>query len=79
MPYWLTLKLPQSLNVVESPELRSLFRMLREELRESDIPGRTHIRTRVAAIWDEHIAKLERDMTVCSVYCCRNRILTTLL
>ena len=53
--------------------------MLREELRESDIPGRTHIRTRIAAIWDEHIAKLERDMTVRSLYCCRSRILTFFL
>jgi len=55
----------QSLNVVESPELRSLFRMLREELRDSDIPRRTHIRTRVAEVWDEHVAKLEREMSVC--------------
>lgn len=53
----------QSLNVVESPELRSLFRMLREDLRDSDIPGRTHIRTRVAEVWDEHMAKLEEEMT----------------
>jgi hypothetical protein len=50
--------------------------MLRDDLRDSDIPRRTHIRTRVAAIWDEHIAKLEREMTVRSLHCRKNRMLT---
>ena len=40
--------------------------MLRDDLHDSDIPRRTHIRTRVAEIWDEHIAKLEHEMAVCS-------------
>ena len=46
--------------------------MLHEELRDSDLPGWTHIRTCVAEVWDEHMAKLEQDMTVCFFFISNN-------
>lgn len=39
--------------------------MLREELRASDIPGRTTIRRRVEEVLEEHLDKLETEMKVC--------------
>ena len=39
--------------------------MLRKELNESDIPGRTTIRKRVEEIFEEHLCELQRDMNVC--------------
>ncbi|KAF8815028.1 hypothetical protein BYT27DRAFT_7080879, partial [Phlegmacium glaucopus] len=32
-----------SLNIIESPQLKKIFLLLRQELKESDIPGRTTI------------------------------------
>jgi hypothetical protein len=54
----------QSMNVVESPQLRAIFLMLRSELRESDIPHRTLIRERILQVWDEHLDLLEAEMAV---------------
>lgn len=39
--------------------------MLREELKDSDIPHRTTIRTRIMEIWDEHLDQLQAEMKVC--------------
>lgn len=58
----------QSINVIESPQLRNIFLMLREELRESDIPGRTTIRKRIEEVLDEHLDQLEKDLKVSSQY-----------
>ena len=38
--------------------------MLRKELRESDIPGRTTIRKRIEEVIEEHLDKLEDEMAV---------------
>ena len=38
--------------------------MLREELRDGDIPHRTHIRQRIGEIWEDHISDLEDEMKV---------------
>ncbi|KAI0039264.1 hypothetical protein FA95DRAFT_1504405, partial [Auriscalpium vulgare] len=54
----------QSLNVIESRHLRSIFLMLREELRESDIPGRTTIRHRIKEQLEDHFLELSRVMRV---------------
>ena len=54
----------QSLNVIENLHLRAIFLMLREELRDEDIPRRTHIRQRVGEIWEDHISDLEIEMNV---------------
>lgn len=54
----------QAINVVESKELRDIFLMLRQELKESDIPHRTTIRKRVEEVLSERLAQLGRDMEV---------------
>ena len=38
--------------------------MLREELKDSDIPHRTTIRKRIMEIWDEHLDILQDQMKV---------------
>jgi len=54
----------QSINVIESPKLRTIFLMLREELKDSDIPHRTTIRKRIMEVWDEHLDMLQDQMMV---------------
>jgi hypothetical protein len=38
--------------------------MLRADLKESDIPGRTTIRSRISEITEDHLGKLEKEMKV---------------
>jgi hypothetical protein len=38
--------------------------MLRKELRESDIPGRTTIRKRIEEVFQEHLKELECNLRV---------------
>jgi hypothetical protein len=38
--------------------------MLREDLKDSDIPHRTTIRKRIMEVWDEHLDTLEAQMKV---------------
>ncbi|KAJ3518939.1 hypothetical protein NMY22_g13434 [Coprinellus aureogranulatus] len=52
----------QSLNVVENKYFRELCLLLREQLKDSDIPGRTDIRDRVIKAWEEHIKTLQTDV-----------------
>lgn len=54
----------QSLNVVESPELRRIFLMLREELHDLDIPHRSKMRDRIMEVYMEHLAMLKSDLEV---------------
>jgi hypothetical protein len=56
--------LSKSLNVIESPKLRNIFLMLRRELKDSDIPGRTTIRKRIMEVVDEYLEQLGREMQV---------------
>lgn len=58
----------QSLNIVESPRLRAIFLLLRKELKESDIPGRTTIRKRVEEVLAEHLVQLGEEMKVCNFH-----------
>ena len=58
----------QSLNVIESPELRRIFLMLWEELRDSDIPHHSKMRDRIMEVFMEHIETLKSDMEVHSHY-----------
>jgi hypothetical protein len=60
----------QSLNVIECPQLRAIFLMLREELQDSDIPSRTTIRKRVDEVLEQHLAQLKRDMAVSPGFIC---------
>ena len=56
--------LPQSLNVIENKYFRELCLLLREQLKDADIPHRTDLRNRVMKTWDEHIKTLEDDVKV---------------
>ena len=40
--------------------------LLRQELKEPDIPGRTTIRNRVEKTYQDYLKRLEEDMGVCS-------------
>jgi hypothetical protein len=39
--------------------------MLREELKDEDIPHRTTVHNRILEIWDEHLDQLANEMQVC--------------
>ncbi|PBK79134.1 hypothetical protein ARMGADRAFT_951249, partial [Armillaria gallica] len=54
----------QSFNVIESPELRWIFLMLREDLTDANIPCQTQIQSQVMEIWEEHLKQLSREMQV---------------
>ena len=54
----------QSIYVIENPQLRAIFLMLREELKDEDIPHRTTVRNRILQIWDEHLEQLSSEMQV---------------
>jgi len=49
---------------VESPRLKRIFLILRNELKESDIPGRSLIRDRIMDMYSHHLKKLTEDMKV---------------
>jgi hypothetical protein len=38
--------------------------MLRDELKDEDIPHQTHVHNRILEIWDEHLDSLSEDMKV---------------
>lgn len=38
--------------------------MLREELKDSDIPHRTSLREQILGAWNDHLDKLQEDMMV---------------
>ena len=44
--------------------------MLRKELKESDIPGRTTIRNRIEKIYAQHLEELTEEMKVCVFLLC---------
>lgn len=54
----------QSLNVIESPELRKIFLMLRHELRDNDIPHRSTMRARILEVLEDHLSGLEKQTKV---------------
>jgi hypothetical protein len=54
----------QAINVVESPRLKKIFLMLRKELKESDIPGRTTIRKTIDEMQESHLENLEDELKV---------------
>jgi hypothetical protein len=58
------------LNVIESPRLHAIFLMLRKDLQDSDIPGRTTIRKRVDEVLTEHLCQLEKEMKVSTSATC---------
>jgi hypothetical protein len=54
----------QPINIVESPWLKKIFLLLRQELKESDIPGHTTIRKRIEKVYQDYLKQLEEEMAV---------------
>ena len=54
----------QPLNVIESSRLKKIFLLLHQELKESDIPGRTTMRNKVEKRLQDLLKKLEEEMAV---------------
>ena len=58
----------QSLNVVESEEFRKLILILREGMRDHDIPHRTKMREIILTRWKEFFETVRRDLQVCDSF-----------
>jgi len=54
----------QSINIVESPWLKKIFLLLRQELKESNIPGRTTICKKIDKVYQDYWKQLEEEMMV---------------
>ncbi|KAF4612560.1 hypothetical protein D9613_012719 [Agrocybe pediades] len=52
----------QSIRVIDSPYLRRIFLLLRQELRDSDIPHRTSIKEHILKRLDKHFETLRNEM-----------------
>lgn len=50
--------------MIENPHLRAIFLMLRQDLKDSDIPHRTTLWTQITEIWKEQLELLESEMEV---------------
>jgi hypothetical protein len=45
--------------------LKKIFLLLRQELKESDIPGRTTIHKKIEKAYQDYLKQLEEEMAVC--------------
>lgn len=54
----------QALNVIECPEFRDLLLLLRQDLKDSQIPHRTKIREEIISAWQKYFAVLQTDLAV---------------
>lgn len=52
----------QSINVIENPQLRAIFLLLRESLTEADIPSRATLRKHIMTTLDDHLEELKQEM-----------------
>ncbi|KAK7041156.1 hypothetical protein R3P38DRAFT_2512241, partial [Favolaschia claudopus] len=52
----------QSLRVIECPQLRAIFLMLRSELKDSDVPHRSTIHNRIMQLLDEHLDRTAAEI-----------------
>ncbi|KAF8586581.1 hypothetical protein K439DRAFT_1614963 [Ramaria rubella] len=52
----------QSINVIECPEFRTLLLLLREELKDKDIPHCTNIRKQILKTWEIHFQQLKKKL-----------------
>jgi hypothetical protein len=60
--YFISYSLKQALNLVEGVEFRRLLLLLREGLREQDIPRRTKLRELVVRAWQDSFVTLKEDL-----------------
>jgi hypothetical protein len=54
----------QSLNVIEVQEFRNLLLLLREDLKDKDIPRRTKIKKEIIQAWQDYFVVLKQDLAV---------------
>lgn len=54
----------KAFNVLENKDLRWLFLLLREALRDGDIPHRTTIKKRTYEMFEKRLSDLSREMKV---------------
>jgi hypothetical protein len=54
----------QSINVIENREFRDLLLLLREDLKDSDIPHRTKVRQAIVEAWVIYINALKAELAV---------------
>ena len=57
-------RLLQSINVIECPEFQQLLCLLRQELRDTDIPRRTKLRELIIEAWRDCFQALREDLEV---------------
>jgi hypothetical protein len=53
--------------VVKCPEFRQLLLLLREDLKDTDIPHRTKIREQIIKAWKIYFQELKDDVVVCYI------------
>ena len=54
----------QSINVIECPEFRELLHLLREDLRDTNIPRHTKLRELIVKTWKDYFKVLKDDLAV---------------
>jgi hypothetical protein len=59
-----SLAMDQSLNIIECKEFHKLLLLLRQDLKDSDIPHRTKIRENIITAWQTYFAMLKDELAV---------------
>jgi len=59
----------QSINIIQSPRLKKIFLLLKKDLSERDIPGRTTIHNHINQMFEEHMARLKAEAKVWPLLC----------
>ena len=54
----------QSINIIECPEFWELLHLLREDLRDADIPRRTKLQELIIETWKDYFKVLKDDLVV---------------
>ena len=64
----LPLNLSKSLNVVECPEFRNLLLLLRESLRDTDIPHQSQTHNNIINLWLQSFSVMQTQARVCAMW-----------
>ena len=54
--------------MIEVPEFRKLLLLLREDLKNTDIPHRTKVREQIIRAWKLYFRELKDDLAVGTLY-----------
>jgi hypothetical protein len=58
------IKYHQAINIIECREFRNLLLLMREDLKEKDIPHRTKIRESIIKSWESWFRTLKTELSV---------------